>query len=200
MRSFNPLASWRWCLLAVLAVGCAHSSAIPATPPAEPSPPATRADANHAEARALADKLFGPEAQATKRKQEKVRRLMALTGAEDTGKQMLDLMTSHFEQLSSIPPGFMEKFREVAQQESIVDMLVPVYMKHFSEEDLDAAITFHESPAGKRFLAAQPLVLQEAKEVGEQWGVRLAEKTLRALAEEESARQPRPARHEGPQL
>lgn len=200
MRSFNPLASWRWCLLAALVVGCAHSSAGPATPPAEPSPPATPSDANRAEARALADKMFGPEAQDTKRKQEKVRRLMALTGAEDTGKQMLDLMTSHFEQLSSLPPGFLEKFREVAKQESIVDMLVPVYMKHFSEEDLDAAITFHASPAGKRFLAAQPLVLQEAKEVGEQWGVRLAEKALRALAEEEAAREPRPALHEGQQL
>jgi hypothetical protein len=157
-------------------------------------------DTNTAEARALVDEMFGPEAQATRRKQQKVRRLMALTGAEDTGRQMLDMMTSHFEQSSSIPPGFMEKFREVAQQESIVDLLVPVYMKHFSEEDLDAAITFHESPAGKRFLAVQPLVLQEAKEVGEQWGVRLAEKALRALVEEQEERKATPARHEGQEL
>ncbi|AKI98996.1 Hypothetical protein AA314_00623 [Archangium gephyra] len=157
-------------------------------------------DANLAEARALTDQMFGPEAQATQRKQRKVRRLMVLTGAEDTGRQMLEMMTSHFEQSSSIPPGFMEKFREAAQQESIVDLLVPVYMKHFSEEDLDAAITFHESPAGKRFLAAQPRVLQEAKEVGEQWGVRLAEKALRALVKEESERKPTPARHEGQEL
>jgi hypothetical protein len=158
-------------------------------------------DTNTAEARALTDQMFGPEAQATRRKQQKVRRLMALTGAEDTGRQMMDMMTSHFEQSSSIPPGFLEKFREVARQESIVDLLVPVYMKHFSEEDLDAAITFHESPAGKRFLAVQPLVLQEAKEVGEQWGVRLAEKALRALVEEaEEERKATPARHEGQEL
>jgi uncharacterized protein len=201
LRSINPLASCRWCLLAVLAVGCAHSSTGPAAVTPEPAPRAEAApvDANLAEARALADQMFGPEAQATQRKQQKVRRLMALTGAEDTGRQMMDMMTSHFSQASSIPPGFMEKFREVAEQESIVDLLVPVYMKHFSEEDLDAAITFHESPAGKRFLAAQPRVLQEAKEVGEQWGVQLAEKALRALVEEEE-RQPRPARHEGHEL
>ncbi|MFY0562509.1 DUF2059 domain-containing protein [Archangium lansingense] len=199
MRSINPLASWRWCLLAVLAVGCAHSSTGTSAAPTAASSEAPRTDANHAEARELADKMFGPEAQATKRKQEKVRRLMALTGAEDTGQQMLDLMTSHFEQMStSVPPGFLEKFREVARQESIVDMLVPVYMKHFTEEDLDAAIAFHESPAGKRFLAAQPRVMEEAKEVGEKWGVQLAEKTLRALAEE--ARQAQPARHDGQQL
>lgn len=123
---------------------------------------------------------------------------MALTGAEDMGQQMLELMTRQFEEMSSLPPDFLEKFREVARQESIVDMLVPVYMKHFSEEDLDAAITFHESPAGKRFLAAQPLVMTEAQEVGERWGVRLAEKALRAL--EGEAREPRLARHEGHEL
>jgi len=167
-------------------VGCAHSSAGPAAAPA----PATVAESS--------PKVFGPEAQATQRKQEKVRRLMAATGAEASGRMMLDMMTRHFEQMSNLPPRFMEKFREVAEEESMVDMLVPVYMKHFTEEDLDAALAFHESPAGKRFLAAQPLVMQEAKEVGEQWGVRLAEKTLRALKEE--ARQTQPARYEGQQL
>jgi hypothetical protein len=168
---------------------------------AEPSPPGNESDATRrAQARALAKKVFGPEAQATQRKQEKVRRLMAATGAENSGRMMLDMMTQHFERSSSIPPGFLEKFREVAQEESMVDLLVPVYMKHFTEEDLDAALAFHESPAGKRFLAAQPRVLQEAKEVGEQWGVRLAEKTLRALEEEAAARQPQPARHEGQEL
>ncbi|WP_375769433.1 DUF2059 domain-containing protein [Archangium gephyra] len=187
-------------------MGCAHSSAGPAADPApataaEASSPDTGSDAaRRAQARALTQKVFGPEAQATQRKQQKVRRLMAATGAEDTGRMMMDMMTQHFQRASNIPPGFLEKFREVAREESMVDLLVPVYMKHFSEEDLDAAIAFHESPAGKRFLAAQPLVLQEAKEVGEQWGVRLAQKTLRALAEEEAARRPQPARHEGQEL
>ncbi|PTL75491.1 DUF2059 domain-containing protein [Vitiosangium sp. GDMCC 1.1324] len=196
MRSFNSLASWRWCLLAVLAVGCAHSGASTSAAPApspESSPPAAVSEAPAARSSAS-----GPEAR--RRKEQKVRRLMVLTGAEDSGKQMLDLMTTQFSQMSHIPPGFMEKFREVAEEESIVDLLVPVYMKHLSEEDLDAAIAFHESPAGKRFLAAQPRLLEEAKEIGEQWGMNLAEKTLRALAEEERQRELKAVRHEGQQL
>lgn len=182
MRAFQGLASWRWCLLAVLAVGCAHSGA--STTPSETTPSATRS----------------PEPDAWERKERKVRRLMALSGAEETGKQMLVTMTGHFEQMPNVPPGFMEKFREVAAEESLVDLLVPVYMKHFSEEDLDAAIAFHESPAGRRFIAAQPFVLQESMKLGEQWGLHLAEKTLRALAEEQRDLQRRPVRHEGQQL
>jgi uncharacterized protein len=180
MRAFQVLASWRWCLVAVLAVGCAHSG--PSTPAATPS------DAPPTVSRSSLDK------------ERKVRRLMTLTGAEDTGKQMLDMMSRHFEQMSNVPPGFMEKFREVAAEESMVDLLVPVYLKHFSEEDLDAAIAFHESPAGKRFIAAQPLVIQESMKLGEQWGAHLAEKTLRALAEQQREQQHRPVRHEGQQL
>lgn len=206
LRSIHSLASWRWCLVAVFAVGCAHSGAgrdeAPATAAESSSEaPHTHSEAERAQARVLAKKIFGPESEAArKRKEEKVRRLMALTGAEDTGKQMLDIMTGHFAQMPHIPKGFMEKFREVAEQESIVDLLVPVYMKHLSEEDLDAAIAFHESPAGKRFLAAQPQLMQEAKEIGEQWGVGLAEKTLRALAEDERRHQMQPTSHEGQQL
>ncbi|WNG42804.1 DUF2059 domain-containing protein [Archangium minus] len=178
MRSFKSRVSWRWSLLAVLVVGCAHSGAGTTEAPAAAS-----------------------ESSAAKlRKEQKVRQLMALTGAEDTGRQMIDMMTGHFQQMSKIPPGFMEKFREMAAQESIVDLLVPVYMKNFSEEDLDAAIAFHGSPAGKRFLAAQPVLLQEAKAVGEQWGVRLAEKTLQALAEEAREQQSEAVSHEGQQL
>jgi len=171
MRVSRVLASWRWCLLAVLAVGCAHTGPGTSTEPDSPE-----------------------------RKEQKVRKLMALSGAEETGKQMLVAMTGHFEKMPDVPPGFMEKFREVAAEESLVDMLVPVYMRHFSEEDLDAAIAFHESPAGRRFIAAQPLVLQESMKLGEQWGLHLAQKTLRALAEEQRDLQRRPVRHEGQQL
>jgi hypothetical protein len=135
-----------------------------------------------------------------RRKEQKVRRLMVLTGAEDTGQQMLDLMTRHLQRTPNLPPGFLEKFRELAEQDSILDMLVPIYLKHFSEEDLDAAIAFHESAAGKRFLAAQPRVLREAERLGEQWGLRLAEQTLRALAEEEGPRRHEPVLSEGQQL
>lgn len=184
MSSIQCLASWRWCLLAVFTVGCAHSGAGPA---AAVAPEASVTGAPVAS---------GPEAR--RRKEQKVRRLMALTGAEDAGKQMLEIMTEQFANNPSIPTGFMEKFRELAEKQSMVDMLVPVYMRHLNEEDLDAAIAFHESPAGRRFLAAQPRVMEEAKEVGEKWGVRLAEQALRALAEDE--RRPQPASHEGQQL
>lgn len=175
MRAFQLLASWRWCLLAVVAVSCAH--------------PGGGAQAEAPGAR--------PGVSAQRRKEEKVRRLMVLTGAEDTGREMLESMSEQFDGMTGIPEGFAEKFREVASHESIVDLLVPVYMEQFTEEDLDAAIAFHESPAGQRFLAAQPRVVHEARRIGEQWGLRLAEKTLRALAEEQPAHG---ARFEGQQL
>jgi hypothetical protein len=180
MRAFQVLASWRWCLLAVLAVGCAHSGASSPAATSSEAPPTVSSSSTS--------------------KERKVRRLMVLTGAEDTGKQMLDMMSRHFERMPNVPPGFMRTFREVAAEESMVDLLVPVYMKHFSEEDLDAAIAFHESPAGKRFIAAQPLVLQESMRIGEQWGAHLAEKTLRALVEQQREQEHRPVRHEGQQL
>jgi len=167
MGSWRFVASWRWCVLALLAGACSHPEGTlrgGAAPSADVSRPSQQ-----------------------ERKERKVRRLMVLTGAEASGKMMFDLMANHFQRSADLPPGFLEKFREVAARESLVDQLVPVYMKNLSEEDVDAAIAFHESASGKRFLAAQPRVMQEAKEVGEAWGVRLAQKALQALEQEEDA-------------
>ena len=165
MGSSRRGVSWRWWVLAFVAGGCAHPGAV-----REGSEPGA-----------------APAERAVSVKERKVRRLMVLTGAEASGKMMFDMMASHFEHSARMPPGFLEKFREVEARESLVDQLVPVYMKHLSEEDLDAAIDFHESAAGRRFLAAQPVVMKEAKEVGEAWGVRLAQKALRALEDEREA-------------
>ncbi|WP_434385285.1 DUF2059 domain-containing protein [Melittangium boletus] len=167
MGSWRFVASWRWCVLALAMGGCSHPEAARTASTAAPVRDAARSQ-----------------------KERKVRRLMVLIGAEASGRMMFDLMARHFERSADVPPGFLEKFREMAARESLVDQLVPIYMHHLSEADLDAAIAFHESASGKRFLAAQPRVMQEAKEVGEAWGVRLAQKALEELEEERDTEAP----------
>lgn len=152
-------ASKRWWILALALGACAH-------------PEATRQGAAPVSASSRAQK------------ERKVRRLMVLTGAEASGNMMFDLMQEHFKRSEEMPPGFMEKFREVVAREPLLEQLVPIYMKHLSEEDVDAAIAFHESTAGKHFLALQPTLLQEAKDVGEAWGARLALEALEELKED----------------
>ena len=135
---------------------------------------------------ALATLAGAPSASGQANKEAKVRKLIELTGGEDLAKQMLDSMMSEISKSPDLPPGFAEKFRELAMKEDIVSMYVPIYVKHVQDADLDAAIAFYSTPSGKRFVKAQPAILQESMAVGQQWGERLGKKAM----EEISTRKP----------
>lgn len=117
-------------------------------------------------------------------KEAKVRKFLQLTGADDLGKQMIDSMMAEFGRMPNIPPGFTDKFRELAMKDDLAGMMVPVYMKHLDEKDLDGAIAFYESEAGRNFVKAQPVILQESMAIGQRWGQELAQKTIEALEKE----------------
>lgn len=132
-----------------------------------------------------------PSADAKATKEQKVRQFLQLTGADALGKQMMDSMMGEFARMPGLPPGFTAKFRELAMKEDLVAMLIPVYMKNLEEKDLDGLITFYQSPAGKKFIAAQPVILQESMAIGQKWGTDLAQRAMKEVEAEKSTPTPK---------
>jgi hypothetical protein len=122
-----------------------------------------------------------PAAQEASPKEKKIRKLLEVTGSAAMGKQVMDTMLDHFSKSADIPEGFIAKFKETANPESLVELLVPIYLKNLDEETLDGTIAFFESPAGKKFIKAQPLIMKESMEAGQKWGAQAAQKALKAI-------------------
>ena len=59
---------------------------------------------------------------------------------------------------------------------SLIDLLVPVYKKHFSEQDLKDAIEMYETPIGKKISEKTPIIAQETMQASMQWGMELSQK------------------------
>jgi hypothetical protein len=97
------------------------------------------------------------------------------------GKQVMDTMLDHFSKSADLPAGFIEKFKETANPDSLIELLVPIYVKNLDEETLDGTIAFFESTAGKKFIKAQPIIMRESMEAGQKWGAEAAQKALKAL-------------------
>lgn len=116
-----------------------------------------------------------------KAKEKAARRLMDASNAGDYGKQVMDQMTEGFEQSPFLPPGFVEKFREMVTIEELVDMVVPIYVKHFDLEEMDAAIEYWESPVGMSVSKKMPAAMKEAMAVGQEWGEKMAMKVMAEL-------------------
>jgi len=112
----------------------------------------------------------------------KVRKLLELSGAGALGVQMMDGMIENFKAtMPGVPEEFWTSFRGKVKPDTLIDLVIPVYEKHLSEADLDALIEFYSSPAGRRFVEKQPLILADTMEAGRTWGENLAKDVIEEL-------------------
>src|SRR5207244_10686833 len=112
------------------------------------------------------------QAQAEKSKQADIRRLLQITGAGSLATQSMDQMEKTIRPMvtNALPPGdyreklvdlFFEKFRAKRQPDELADLVVPIYNKYYSDEDIRGLIQLYQKPLGKKMLSTLPLVMAE---------------------------------------
>lgn len=114
-----------------------------------------------------------------------LQKLMEVTGAQKTFGAAVDQMLVMFRQQKPMVPeqvwaDFGKTFRQAAREE-LLDIMLPIYYKHLSADDLNAAILFYESPAGKRFAEASPVLVQESMAAGQMWGRKIGNDFMEQL-------------------
>ena len=53
--------------------------------------------------------------------------------------------------------------------DEVIDRMIPVYDKYFTDDELIAMIQFYESPAGSRLLETMPMIMKEALRVSTEY-------------------------------
>ena|SRR5690349_18334869 len=116
-----------------------------------------------------------------------LKKVLEVAGTEENFKVAIKQMFGMFKQQNSnVPDSFWEEaekeFSETSMDD-LVDMLSPVYQKHMTESDLKKIIEFYQTPAGKKYAEKTPLILQESMQVGQQWGMKIAQRVQEKLKE-----------------
>ncbi len=115
-------------------------------------------------------------------KEKDIRHLLDATGAGKIGVQVMAQMLSSFRtSMPSVPGSFWDDFQKRIHPEQLVDMVVPIYDRHFTDADIKALIAFYETPAGKKFIAATPAITQESMAAGQAWGKQVAQSVIEQL-------------------
>lgn len=75
--------------------------------------------------------------------------------------------------VSGMPEGFLEQFQTKAREKlpEFIDMLVPVYDRHITADELNGLIEFARSPLGQRYVDIQMELASDMAELGERWGM-----------------------------
>ena len=123
-------------------------------------------------------------ARAEQADEQKVRQLLTASGAGNTGKLICDQMMANFRKsLPNVPADFWDDFQKETRPESFVELVVPVYQKHFTSAEIDQLIAFYQSPIGQKLVKEQPAIVQESMAAGQQWGQQIAQKLMQKLRE-----------------
>ena len=134
---------------------------------------------------ALAQQGAAAAAQVEPEKAAAIRQLLRVTRA--TELMVTSIETSLPAQKAAnprIPEAFWEEFtaRLRADVDGFIELLVPLYDKYLTLDEIRQLIEFYESPLGRRLVEVQPTLAAESMLAGQQWGARLGQEVAADLA------------------
>ena len=131
-----------------------------------------------------AQNVYPDEGVVAPEKRQRIERLLEVTGALNIAKMMSEAVTRQMTNaISQARPDIPAEAMDIVAQETnavisdamvakggFIDLIIPVYAKHFTNEELDGLIAFYESPVGAKTVRVMPQITREAMQIGEAWG------------------------------
>jgi hypothetical protein len=120
-------------------------------------------------------------------KEADIRRLLNLMGAGKVGAQMMDQMFStirnSMEQRvpAKVWDELVAEFKAEFGPDTLIELNVPIYAKHYTHDEIRQLISFYESPLGQKMTSVTPLIVKEAYEAGAAHGRQLIERIYEKL-------------------
>jgi uncharacterized protein len=109
--------------------------------------------------------------------------LMQIAGVAKQFDEVMPYLTKQLaESFVAVAPDKAGEIREVFAQLAVkfvdrkgelIDQIAAVYADKLTLEDLTAIIGFYKSPAGLKFIAAQPDIMRQSMTLGQHWGMQL---------------------------
>lgn len=121
-----------------------------------------------------------------------IRRLMALVGAKELVVQKMAAMERALRPLitNALPPGayreklvtfYLERFDAEADPQKVLDLIVPIYAKYFSDQEIRELIRFCQTPLGQKAVKALPKISAESRQAGSALGRKLGREAMREV-------------------
>lgn len=129
--------------------------------------------------------LISTSAFAEPASKQSVQQLMRNTGAGNMGIQIMNQMLPSLKRMvPDAPEKFWTDFMAEVNADDMVNMVIPIYQKYLTEEDIRAMNKFYSSPTGRKLIRVQPSIMHESMMLGQQWGRGIAQKVLTRYKQE----------------
>lgn len=119
--------------------------------------------------------------------ENKIQKMLELTGAKKQFDMAIDRIITIQQEVYQddiLDEEFFTRFRERVMAEGFNEIskrLMPIYLKHLTEEEIDGIIKFYESDIGKSLIEKTPLIMSESMGIGAEWGEQIGKEIVEEL-------------------
>jgi len=115
-------------------------------------------------------------------KQQKIDMLIDMTGGAKLGVQLVKNMIGSIKKTySEVPEEVLDGFVNEFNTDDLKKLIIPIYDRYYTDEDIDALIAFYRSPIGKKTIEVTPSVLTESMAAGAKWGKAIGDQLFEKL-------------------
>ena len=112
-------------------------------------------------------------------------KLLEVTGAADLAVQLIDQsLGPMIQSMPNVPQEFWTKFIDKLDKDALSNMIVPIYAKYFTHDEIKELLTFYQTPLGQKVIATLPSVIRESTVAGQRWGEELGQQVVDELKAE----------------
>jgi hypothetical protein len=130
----------------------------------------------------VAPSAWAAEAKVDPDLDREIRLMLKLTGSEELGVAAMKTMIESFRKsLPTVPEEFWTTFEAEIQPGQLTELVVPIYARHLTIEQIRAANRFYTTEEGKALVAKLPVIMNESMAAGQIWGQAIAQKALERL-------------------
>ncbi|WP_313385969.1 DUF2059 domain-containing protein [Chishuiella sp.] len=118
-------------------------------------------------------------------KKDKIEKLLKMTGSVDVGVQIVNTMIDMYKKnYTSVEQKFWDDFSKEVKTTNMLEIILPIYDKYFTEEDIDVLIAFYSTPSGKKMITNLPNITQDSMLAGQKLGRDISDKIINKLKNE----------------
>lgn len=126
---------------------------------------------------AIAFLVFGVFTNAQSSKDVKIAELLETMGSTQAMKTSYEYMINYYKQNNpNISSEYWDNASKHVDYDELVHKLIPVYSKHFTEQEIVDLLNFYNTSTGKKMIEKMPAILEESMEIGRKWGIELTQK------------------------
>ncbi len=116
-------------------------------------------------------------------KEDKIRRMMDITGSGDVGMMVFESLMQQYEAaFPDIPQDYWDEVATLFTADDLINLIVPIYDRHFTSDEIDQLIEFYESEIGTKLVERTPIITQESMIAGQQYGEQIGRQIMNKLA------------------